>query len=129
MHETPASLQDARNAARERPTDPKALRALAQAAAKAGELREARRAAEAWSVHDTGAEPRMFLAATLEASGRKREARAVLDEWLANHPDHAEAKRMRERLGASPEPAIKRGGRGSRNTRSANHSSDSVNEE
>jgi len=70
----------------------------------------------------------MFLAATLEASGRKREARAVLDEWLANHPDHAEAKRMRERLGASPEPAIKRGSRGSRGGR-ATHASDSVNEE
>jgi serine/threonine-protein kinase len=122
--ETPASLQDARNAARERPADPRALKALAQAAARAGELREARRAAEAWAVHDTGSEPRLFLAATLEASGRKREARAVLDEWLTNHPDHGEAKRMRERLGASPEPAIKRGGRGARSGRVNGRSSD-----
>jgi hypothetical protein len=123
------SLQDARNEAREHPTDPHALRALAQAAARAGELREARRAAESWAVHDGGAEPRLFLAATLEASGRKREARAVLDEWLANHPEHPEAKRMRERLGASPEPAIKHAGRSTRNGRANMHSSDSVTSE
>lgn len=127
---TPApSLSEARSAARERPTDPRALKALAQAAARAGELREARRAAEAWAVHDNGVEPRLFLAATLEASGRRREARAVLDEWLANHPEHAEAKRMRERLGASPEPAIKRGGRASRNGRVNMHPPDPVNAE
>ncbi len=108
-----ARLAAARTAARERPGDPKALKALAVAALRAGEVREARRAAEAWAVHDPSAEPRLFLATALEASGRKRDARAVLDEWLANHPDSVEAKRMRERLGASPEPAIKRGGRGS----------------
>lgn len=120
MHasEDPKSrLAAARTAARERPTDPKALKALATAALQAGEVREARRAAEAWAVHDGTAEPRLFLAAALEASGRKRDARAVLDEWLANHPDSADAKRMRERLGSSPEPAIKRGGRGSRSGR------------
>lgn len=120
MHasEDPKSrLAAARTAARERPTDPKALKALATAALQAGEVREARRAAEAWAIHDGRAEPRLFLAAALEASGRKRDARAVLDEWLANHPDSADAKRMRERLGSSPEPAIKRGGRGSRSGR------------
>jgi serine/threonine-protein kinase len=104
-------LADARAAAREHPTDPHALKAWATAANLAGETRESRRAAEAWAVHDGTAEPRLFLAGALEQSGRKREARAVLEEWLANHPDAPEAKRMMSRLGASPEPAIKRGSR------------------
>ncbi|MBX3187544.1 MAG: protein kinase [Labilithrix sp.] len=104
-------LTEARRVARERSADPKALKAWATAAMHAGEMREARRAAEAWAVHDASAEPRLFLAATLEASGRKREARAVLEEWLANHPDSHEAKRMLSRLGGSPEPAIKRSSR------------------
>jgi hypothetical protein len=117
-------LADARAAVRVRPSDPKALKGLATAALAAGETREARRAAEAWAVHDSGAEARLFLATVLEASGRKREARAVLDEWLTNHPGSKEAKRMRERLGASPEPAIKRGGRGARSGRVNGRSSD-----
>jgi len=104
-------LEAARAAAHERPNDGRALKAWATAAMHAGETREARRAAEAWAVHDTTAEPRLFLAGALEASGRRREARAVLEEWLANHPDSPDAKRMLTRLGASPEPAIKRSGR------------------
>jgi serine/threonine-protein kinase len=104
-------LAEARSAAREHPTDGRALKAWAAAAMHAGETREARRAAESWAVHDAGPEPRLFLASALESSGRKREARAVLEEWLANHPDSADAKRMLSRLGAAPEPAIKRGGR------------------
>lgn len=106
-----ARLADARSAAREHSTDARALKAWATAAMHAGETREARRAAESWAVHDASAEPRLFLASALESSGRKREARAVLEEWLANHPDSSEAKRMLSRLGAAPEPAIKRGGR------------------
>jgi hypothetical protein len=35
----------------------------------------------------------------------------VLEEWLANHPDSPEARRMLSRLGSAPEPAIKRHGR------------------
>lgn len=104
-------LSDARAAARDHATEPRALRAWALAAMHAGETREARRAAEAWAVHDNSAEPRLFLAGALESAGRKREARAVLEEWLANHPDSAEAKRMLSRLGASPDPAIKRNSR------------------
>jgi Flp pilus assembly protein TadD len=104
-------LQDARSAARERPNDPHALRGWAIAALQAGETREARRAAEAWASHDSGAEPRLFLATALEASGRRREARAVLEEWIANHPDATEARKMLQRLGASPEPVIKPHGR------------------
>ena len=94
----------------------------------AGETREARRAAETWAVHDASAEPRLFLASALESSGRKREARAVLEEWLANHPDSTDAKRMLARLGAAPEPVIKRGAR-NRGSRAAPHPPDPVAEE
>ncbi|MBX3201657.1 MAG: protein kinase [Labilithrix sp.] len=117
-----SKLADARSRAKERPTDARALRAWATAAIQAGETREARRAAEAWAIHDGSAEPRLFLAAALEASSRRREARAVLEEWLANHPDTPEARKMLQRLGASPEPAIKRGGR----ARSSSSSSSSA---
>ncbi len=106
--ESKARLSDARAVAKEKTTDPKALRAWAMAAIQAGETREARRAAEAWALHDPSVEPRLFLAGALDASGRRREARAVLEEWLANHPDSPDAKKMLQRLGASPEPAIKK---------------------
>jgi serine/threonine-protein kinase len=112
-HDNPEArtkLTEARAYAKDHATDLRALRAWATAAIQAGETREARRAAEAWAVHDAGAEPRLFLASALEASGRRREARAVLEEWLANHPDTPEARKMLQRLGASPEPAIKRHG-------------------
>ena len=109
--EARARLETARAGLKDHNSDPQALRRWAMAALRAGELREARRASEAWAVHDGSVEPRLFLAVALEASGRKREARAVLDEWLSNHPDSTEARKMRERLGASPEPAIKRGRR------------------
>lgn len=105
-----AKLSEARTHAKEHATDPRALRAWALAAFHAGEMREARRAAEAWAVHDAGAEPRLLLAGALEASNRRREARAVLEEWLSNHPDTPEARKMLQRLGSSPEPAIKRHG-------------------
>ncbi len=109
--DTKGRLSDARAAAHDRSTDPVALRAWAVAALRAGEHREARRAAETWAVHDASVEPRIFLATALEAGGRRREARAVLQEWLANHPDSVDAKRLLARLGASPEPAIKRASR------------------
>lgn len=109
--DTKSRLDEARARAKEHTTDPRALKAWATAALQAGETKEARRAAEAWASHDSGAEPRLFLAAALEASGRRREARSVLEEWLANHPETPEARRMLQRLGASPEPAIKRHGR------------------
>jgi eukaryotic-like serine/threonine-protein kinase len=105
--ESKARLSDARTHAKEHASDTQALRAWATAALHAGEHREARRAAEAWASHDATVEPRLFLAAALEAAGRKREARAVLDEWLTNHADHVEARRMRDRLGSAPSPAIK----------------------
>ena len=123
-----SQLSGARSAAREHATDPRALKAWALAALHAGETREARRAAEAWAIHDSTAEPRLFLASALESSGRKREARAVLEEWLVNHPDQADAKRMLGRLGGSPEPAIKRNGRG-RSGRTQLHPPDPVADE
>ena len=107
-----SKLTEARTLAKEHGTDARALRSWATAALQAGETREARRAGEAWAAHDPTAEPRLFLASALEASGRRRDARAVLEEWLGNHPDTPEAKKMLQRLGAvSPAPAIKPHGR------------------
>jgi serine/threonine-protein kinase len=123
-----ARLTEARATAREHASDPAALKAWTAAALQAKEHREARRAAESWSVHDGSVEPRLYLAAALEASGRKRDARAVLEEWIAAHPDSAEARRALARIGSPPEPAIKRTGRG-RSTRSQLHPPDPVVEE
>jgi eukaryotic-like serine/threonine-protein kinase len=109
--EAKARLGEARTMAKEHTSDPHALKAWAMAALQAGETKEARRAAEAWATHDSGAEPRLFLAGALEAAGRRREARSVLEDWLSTHPDTPEARRMLQRLGASPEPAIKKHGR------------------
>lgn len=105
-------LDAARATAKEHASDPKALRAWTLAALHAGETREARRAAETWAAHDASVEPRLFLATALESAGRRREARAVLEEWLTTHPDSGDAKRMLQRLGSStPEPSVKRHGR------------------
>jgi eukaryotic-like serine/threonine-protein kinase len=123
-----ARLAEARARAKERPRDGKVLEAWASAAVGAGELREARRAAESWAIHDRSAQPRLALAAILEASGRKREARSVLEEWLANHPEEAEAKRMLDRLGSAPEPAIKRSSTRGRQGRAQLHPPDPVSE-
>lgn len=106
-----ARLGEARAAAHDRSNDPRALRAWATAALAAGEPREARRAAEAWATHDGSVEPRLMLAAALDASGRHHEARTVLEDWLTNHPDSSEARKMLVRLGGSPAPAIKSKGR------------------
>ena len=105
--EVRSKLTEARGRAKDSPSDAKVLRAWAMAALSAGETREARRAAEAWSAHDNSAEPRLVLAAAYEAANRHREARAVLEEWLANHPDTPEARKMLQRIGGG-EPAVKR---------------------
>ena len=105
--EVRAKLTDARQAAKEHPTDNVALRTWAMAALSAGETREARRAAEAWALHEQGPEPRLVLAAAYEAANRHREARGVLEDWLSTHPDTPEARRMLQRIGGG-EPAIKR---------------------
>jgi serine/threonine-protein kinase len=93
-------LNDARRVAKGHMSDARALKAWATAAYRAGELREARRAAEVWTLHDGTAEPRVFLATVLEASGRRSEAKAVLEEWLQLHPDSSDARQMHARLGA-----------------------------
>jgi len=93
------SLAEARNAAKETPGSAKALKAWAIAAKEAHSPKEARRAAEAWALHDKGVEPRIFLADLMESSGKKNDARAVLEEWLAFHPDSKEAKRALGKMG------------------------------
>jgi serine/threonine-protein kinase len=97
-------LLDARAQAKQHAEDPRALKAWATAAYRAGELKEARRAAEAWSLRDGTSEPRIFLATVLDAGGRRNEAKAVLEEWLQLHPDAHDAKRMHARLGAPLSP-------------------------
>jgi hypothetical protein len=59
---------------------------------RAGDLREAHRAASAWVLHDGTAEPRMVMAEVLEASGRRPEATALLQEWIEGHPDAADVR-------------------------------------
>ena len=61
-------------------------------------MREARRAGEAWALKDDGAEPRMFLATVLEATGHRGDAKAVLEQWLELHPDSVEAKKLQAHL-------------------------------
>jgi hypothetical protein len=61
-------------------------------------MREARRAANAWALHDGTAEPRIFLSEVLDNVGRHAEARNVLDEWLEQHPDSLEARKALLRL-------------------------------
>jgi serine/threonine-protein kinase len=91
-------LRDARSSARARPGDPRALETWARAALRAGELREARRAVNAWILRDGTVEPRLFLSSVLEGMGRKAEARTVLAEWLESHPDSGDARLELARL-------------------------------
>jgi serine/threonine protein kinase len=92
------SLREARAAAHAHPASPRALEALTRAALRAGELREAHRAASAWALHDGTVEPRLAMAEVLEASGRRPEATALLTEWLESHPDATEARAALSRL-------------------------------
>jgi eukaryotic-like serine/threonine-protein kinase len=86
------SLREARARAHAHPNNPAALDAWARAALRAGELREAHRAATAWAGRDGTVEPRLVLADILDASGRRPEAAALLTEWLESHPDAADAR-------------------------------------
>ena len=99
------TLVDARDAAKQAMSDPRALKTWTVAALRAGQLREARRAADAWALHDMSPEPRIVLAQVLDAGGRRSDARAVLEEVLELHPDSAEARRLHARYGA-PLPAL-----------------------
>ncbi len=85
-------LREARAAAHAHPSSPAALEAWARAALRAGELREARRAAAAWTLHDGTVEPRLVMAAVLEAMNKRGDAAALLTEWLEAHPDSVDAR-------------------------------------
>jgi serine/threonine-protein kinase len=100
-----SKLDVARAAARTHPNDPRKLKAWAHAARSAGDLREARRAADAWALHDGTAEPKVFLAQVLDQMGKRIEARAVLEEVLDKYPDASDARRLHAKLGATlPDP-------------------------
>ena len=64
-------------------------------------MREARHAGEAWALKDESAEPRLFLASVLDATGHRSDAKAILEQWLDLHPDSAEAKKVEARFGQS----------------------------
>jgi len=105
------TLLQAREAARESNGDARALRAWAVAALKAGALREARRAADAWILVENTPEPHIVLAEVLDAMGKRTDARAVIAEVLESHPDSAQARRLAARYGApvsTPETAAQR---------------------
>jgi hypothetical protein len=99
------ALRDARSAAKARSGDPQALATWARAALRAGELREARRAAAAWSLHDGTVEPRLFTAQVLAATGRRSEAIATLNEWLEGHPESVEARSELARIASGESDA------------------------
>ncbi len=103
-------LLEARTEAETHPEDAHALQAWANAAFKAGDFREARRATEAWSLRDGSPEPRIFLAEVLDATGKRADARAVLEEVLDLHPDSTEARRLHAHYGA-PLPSLDSAGR------------------
>ncbi|WP_394823377.1 protein kinase domain-containing protein [Pendulispora albinea] len=92
-------LLEARAYAKTHMGDASALKAWATAAMRAGDLRDARRAAEAWALRDGTAEPRIFLATVLDGTGHRADALAVLEEVLENHPDSVEARRLHARFG------------------------------
>jgi len=92
------SLREARAGAHAHPSSPRALEAWARASLRAGELREAHRAAAAWALHDGTVEPRLVMAEVMGASGRQAEGVALLTEWLESHPDAADARAALSRL-------------------------------
>ncbi|HEY1959719.1 MAG TPA: protein kinase [Polyangiaceae bacterium] len=98
-------LAAARAAAREKPDDPKAMRAWVHAALRAGDFRDARRAVDTWILHDSSPEPRIALANVLEASGKRSEARAVLEGVLETNPDSEPARKLHAKLGQPLPPA------------------------
>jgi serine/threonine-protein kinase len=93
-------LREAREAAKDEPGDARALKAWAVAAYKAGALREARRATDAWILVESTPEPHILLAEIVDAMGHRGEARAVLAEVLESHPESTQARRLAARLGA-----------------------------
>ena len=93
-----AELADARTFAKDHASDHHALKSWAIAASRAGAMREARRAGEAWALKDDTVEPRLFLATVLEATGRAGDAKNIMDQWLEVHPESSEARKLEARL-------------------------------
>jgi hypothetical protein len=52
-------------------------------------------------LRDGTVEPRLFMAAVLEASGKRGEARTMLAEWLEVHPESGDARLELARLSSS----------------------------
>jgi len=101
LHE---KLDQARSLAQRHPSDTRALKAWTNAAVRAGDYRDARRAVDTWILHDSSPEPRVALANVLDQSGKHVEARAVLEEILETHPDSEPARRLHAKLGAPLPP-------------------------
>jgi hypothetical protein len=55
-------------------------------------------------LRDGTVEPRLCMAAVLDASGKRGEARTILAEWLEQHPESGEARLELARL-TSGDPA------------------------
>ena len=92
------SLREARAAAHAHSSDARALETWARAAFRAGAMPEARRATNAWALHDGTVAPRLLLADVLAASGHAAEAKTVLQEWLESHPDATDARQELTKL-------------------------------
>lgn len=99
------TLEAAREIARSKPRDPKALRAWTRAALRNKEYGEAKEAAELWLARDGSAEPRIVLANVLDRGGKRPEAKMLLELYVKKHPQSTEAKRALGRLGGSADPA------------------------
>jgi serine/threonine-protein kinase len=109
-----AELADTRAFAKEHPSDRHALKTWAIAASRAGAMREARRAGEAWALKEDTLEPHLFLAMVLEMTGRAADAKSIMDQWLEVHPDSTEARKFAARLaqsGAQAERVVHRAAR------------------
>ena len=94
-----SALDEARAFAKSHGKDAHAQKAWATAAAKAGDLAEAKRAGDAWAKDDASGDPRIFLANVLNAGGHREAARTILQNWLDDHPEATDARKLYAQLG------------------------------
>jgi serine/threonine-protein kinase len=99
------ALHEAREIASDNPGDVRALKAWAVAAYRAGALREARRATDAWILIESTPEPHILLAEILDGMGHRGEAKQVLAEVLESHPESTQARKLAARYGAPTQAA------------------------
>ncbi len=92
------ALLAARHNAKTHPRDMPSVRSWAQAAYRAGELREAQRAGNAWCKLDPSLAPRLLLSSALDAAGRTQRARVLIEEYARAHPDAQDAKQALARV-------------------------------